>query len=145
MCSIGAIHHPPIEVSVFLHSFKIKEVNKMAVFSENKPLQIYVIEMKTDEKRGKLIVKYAFRYNISQTTKEETFTNEQGQEQTRQIEGWEYEEYITTQEFDMFLKTVLENTLKAMYLQIVPQLEALSSFKPNANDWPKEFDVEEGE
>jgi hypothetical protein len=24
MCSIGAIHHPPIEVSVFLHSFKIK-------------------------------------------------------------------------------------------------------------------------
>jgi len=39
---------------------------------------------------------------------------------------------------------VLENTLKAMYLQVVPQLEALSSFKPNANDWPKEFDVEEG-
>ncbi len=116
----------------------------MAVFSENKPLQIYVIEMKTDEKRGKLIVKYAFRYNISisQTTKEETFTNEQGQEQTRQIVGWEYEEYIATQEFDMFLKPVLENTLKAMYLQIVPQLEALSSFKPNANDWPKEFDVE---
>lgn len=116
----------------------------MAVFSENKPLQIYVIEMKTDEKRGKLIVKYAFRYNIAQTTKEETFTNEQGQEQTRQIEGWEYEEYITTQEIDMFLKPVLENTLKAMYLQVVPQLEALSSFKPNANDWPKEFDVEEG-
>lgn len=25
MCSIGAIHHPPIEVSVFLHSFKIKK------------------------------------------------------------------------------------------------------------------------
>jgi hypothetical protein len=25
MCSIGAIHHPPIEVGVFLHSFKIKE------------------------------------------------------------------------------------------------------------------------
>lgn len=40
----------------------------MAVFSENKPLQIYVIEMKMDEKQGKLIVRYAFRYNISQTT-----------------------------------------------------------------------------
>ena len=107
----------------------------MAVFSQNKPLQIYILEMKADERKGKLEVKYAFRYNISQTTKEE---------QTRQIEGWEYEEYITTQEFDMFLKPVLENTLKAMYLQVVPQLEALSSFKPNANDWPKEFDVEEG-
>ena len=114
----------------------------MAVFSENKPLQIYVIEMKVNEKLGKLIVKYAFRYNIAQTTKEETFTNEQGQEEIKQIEGWEYEEYVTTQEFDMFLKPVLENTLKAMYLQIVPQLEALSSFLPAANDWPKEFNVE---
>ena len=28
MCSIGAIHHPPIEVGVFLHSFKIKLCQK---------------------------------------------------------------------------------------------------------------------
>ncbi len=87
----------------------------MAVFSENKPLQIYVIEMKVNEKLGKLIVKYAFRYNISQTTKEETFTNEQGQEEIKQIEGWEYEEYVTTQEFDMFLKPVLENTMTGLF------------------------------
>ena len=117
----------------------------MAVFSENKPLQIYVIEMKVNEKLGKLIVKYAFRYNISQATKEERFTNEEGIEETREINGWEYEEYITTQEFDLFLKPVIDDILKALYLQIVPQLEILSSFRVVEGDFPKEFDAEESE
>ena len=117
----------------------------MAVFSENKPLQIYVIVMKTDEKRGKLIVKYAFRYNISQATKEEHFTNEEGGEETREINGWEYEEYITTQEFDLFLKPVIDDILKALYLRIVPQLEILSTFRVTESDFPREFDVEESE
>lgn len=117
----------------------------MAVFSQNKPLQIYILEMKADERKGKLEVKYAFRYNISQTTKEERFTNEEGIEETREINGWEYEEYITTQEFDLFLKPVIDDILKALYLQIVPQLEILSSFRVVEGDFPKEFDAEESE
>ena len=43
MCSIGAIHHPPIEVSVFLHSFKIKNSN-IFIKKEGMAFYLYPIE-----------------------------------------------------------------------------------------------------
>ncbi len=43
MCSIGAIHHPPIEVGVFLHSFKI---NWLFTFGDGG--DIIIIDTKVD-------------------------------------------------------------------------------------------------
>ncbi len=106
------------------------------VVSTEKPKQIYIFDIKDDIKRGKTLVKYAFRYHIEPTTVERE--NEQGE--IEEIPAWQYEEYISEQEFDLFLKESIPNILSSLYLEIVPKLEEMQSYADI--EVPKEFDIE---
>lgn len=106
------------------------------VVSTEKPKQIYIFNIKDDIKRGKTLVKYAFRYNIESTTMEHE--NEQGQ--IEEVQAWQYEEYISEQEFDLFLKDAIPNILSSLYTEIVPKLENLQSYA--SVELPREFNVE---
>ncbi len=106
------------------------------VVSTEKPKQVYIFDIKDDIKRGKTLVKYAFRYNIESTTMEHE--NEQGQ--TEEVQAWQYEEYISEQEFDLFLKNIIANILSSLYSEIVPKLEEMQSYVDI--EVPKEFDIE---
>lgn len=109
------------------------------VFSQEKPKEIFILETKDDIKRGKTNVKYSFRYNIKAAQRTETYVDDNGVEQTQTIEGWEYEEYIDEQEFDLFLKQVLEDILKGLYNNIVPILQYSQNY---ANiEIPKKIEV----
>jgi len=106
------------------------------VVSTEKPKQIYIFDIKDDIKRGKTLVKYAFRYNIESTIME--YENEQGQ--IEEIPAWEYEEYISEQEFDLFLKDSITAILSSLYKEIVPKLEEMQNYA--GIEVPKEFDIE---
>jgi len=106
------------------------------VVSTEKPKQIYIFDVKDDIKRGKTLVKYVFRYNIESTTIEHE--NEQGE--IEEIQAWQYEEYISEQEFDLFLKNSIANILSSLYSEIVPKLEEMQSYADI--EVPKEFDIE---
>ncbi len=106
------------------------------IVSTEKPKQIYIFDIRDDIKRGKTLVKYAFRYNIESTTME--YENEQGQ--IEEIPAWQYEEYISEQEFDLFLKETIPNILSSLYTKIVPKLEEMQSYADI--EVPKEFDIE---
>jgi len=106
------------------------------VVSTEKPKQIAILSIKDDIKRGKTLVKYAFRYNIESTTME--YENEQGQ--IEEIPAWQYEEYIAEQEFDMFLKDAIPNILASLYTEIVPKLEEMQGY--SVIELQREFDVE---
>jgi len=106
------------------------------VVSTEKPKQIYIFDIRDDIKKGKTLVKYAFRYNIESTTMEHE--NEQGQ--IEEVQAWQYEEYISEQEFDLFLKEAIPNILAGLYTEIVPKLEAMQSYADI--EVPKEFDIE---
>ena len=106
------------------------------IVSTEKPKQIYIFDIRDDIKRGKTLVKYAFRYNIESTTME--YENEQGQ--IEETQAWQYEEYISEQEFDLFLKDAIPNILASLYTEIVPKLEAMQSYA--SLELPKEFDIE---
>ena len=106
------------------------------VISTEKPKQIAILSIKDDIKRGKTLVKYAFRYNIESTTME--YENEQGQ--IEEVQAWQYEEYISEQEFDLFLKDAIPNILASLYTEIVPKLEAMQSYIEI--ELPREFDIE---
>lgn len=109
------------------------------VVSTEKPKQIYIFDVKDDIKRGKTLVKYAFRYNIESTIMERE--DEQGQ--IEEVQGWKYEEYIAEQEFDLFLKDAIPNILSSLYTEIVPKLETMQSY--TKIELPREFDIEEGD
>jgi len=106
------------------------------VVSTEKPKQIYIFDIKDDIKRGKTLVKYAFRYNIESTTIEHE--NEQGE--IEETQAWQYEEYISEQEFDLFLKDSVPAILSSLYKEIVPKLEEMQSYADI--EVPKEFDIE---
>lgn len=106
------------------------------VVSTEKPKQIYIFDVKDDIKRGKTLVKYAFRYNIESTTMEHE--NEQGE--IEETQAWQYEEYISEQEFDLFLKDSIVDILSSLYTEIVPKLENLQSYA--SVELPREFNVE---
>jgi len=106
------------------------------VISTEKPKQIAILSIKDDIKRGKTLVKYAFRYNIESTTMEHE--NEQGQ--IEEVQAWQYEEYISEQEFDLFLKDSIPAILSSLYKEIVPKLEEMQSYADI--EVPKEFDIE---
>jgi len=106
------------------------------VVSTEKPKQIYIFDVKDDIKRGKTLVKYAFRYNIESTTMEHE--TEQGEKEETQ--AWQYEEYISEQEFDLFLKDSIVDILSSLYTEIVPKLENLQSYA--SVELPREFNVE---
>ena len=106
------------------------------ITSTEKPKQIYIFDIKDDIKRGKTLVKYAFRYNIESTTIEHE--NEQGE--IEEIQAWQYEEYISEQEFDLFLKESIPNILSSLYLEIVPKLEEMQGY--SVIELQREFDVE---
>ena len=107
------------------------------VVSTEKPKQIYIFNIKDDIKRGKTLVKFAFRYAIEETTIEQS-VDEQGQ--IEEVQGWKYEEYIAEQEFDLFLKNSIANILSSLYSEIVPKLEEMQSYADI--EVPKEFDIE---
>ena len=106
------------------------------VVSTEKPKQIYIFDIRDDIKKGKTLVKYAFRYNIESTTME--YENEQGQ--IEEVQAWQYEEYISEQEFDLFLKDSIPAILSSLYKEIVPKLEEMQSYADI--EVPKEFDIE---
>lgn len=106
------------------------------VVSTEKPKQVYIFDIKDDIKRGKTLVKYAFRYNIESTIME----HETEQGQIEEIQAWQYEEYISEQEFDLFLKNSIANILSSLYSEIVPKLEEMQSYADI--EVPKEFDIE---
>ena len=106
------------------------------VVSTEKPKQIYIFNIKDDIKRGKTLVKYAFRYNIESTTME--YENEQGQ--IEEVQAWQYEEYISEQEFDLFLKEAIPSILSSLYVEIVPKLEQMQGYAEI--EIPKAFDIE---
>lgn len=106
------------------------------VVSTEKPKQIYIFDIRDDIKKGKMLVKYAFRYAIEATIMERE--DEQGQ--IEEVQGWKYEEYIAEQEFDLFLKDAIPNILSSLYTEIVPKLEAMQSYA--SLELPKEFDIE---
>jgi saccharopine dehydrogenase-like NADP-dependent oxidoreductase len=109
------------------------------VFSQEKPKEIYIISTNSDIKTGRFKVKYAFRYNIQQVSRTETYVDEAGVEQTQTIEGWEYEEYINEQEYDLFLRPSIVDILKSLYNSIVPVLQYSQNY---ANiEIPKEIEV----
>jgi len=109
------------------------------VFSQERPKEIFVLETKNDLKRGKVNIKYAFRYNIKETTRTETYIDDNGVEQSQTIQGWEYEEYISEQEFDLFLKPSVVEILKAQYQATVPVLQYSQNY---ANiEIPKEIEA----
>ena len=106
------------------------------VVSTEKPKQIYIFDIRDDIKKGKTLVKYAFRYNIESTTMEHE--NEQGE--IEEVQAWQYEEYISEQEFDLFLKDSIPAILSSLYKEIVPKLEEMQSYA--SLELPKEFDIE---
>lgn len=109
------------------------------VFSQEKPSSIFVIATNNDIRTGMFKVKYAFRYNIRQATRTETYMDDNGVEQTQTIEGWEYEEYINEQEFDLFLRPSIVDILKGLYNSIVPILQYSQNY---ANiEIPKEIEA----
>ena len=106
------------------------------VVSTEKPKQIYIFDIRDDIKKGKTLVKYAFRYNIESTTMEHE--NEQGE--IEEIQAWQYEEYISEQEFDLFLKEAIPSILSSLYVEIVPKLEQMQGYAEI--EIPKAFDIE---
>lgn len=106
------------------------------VVSTEKPKQIAILNIKDDIKRGKTLVKFAFRYAIEETTIEQPM-DEEGE--VEQVQGWKYEEYIAEQEFDLFLKNSIVDILSSLYTEIVPKLENLQSY--TSVELPREFDV----
>jgi len=106
------------------------------VVSTEKPKQIYIFDIRDDIKKGKTLVKYAFRYNIESTVMQ----HETEQGQIEEIQAWQYEEYISEQEFDLFLKDAIPNILAGLYTEIVPKLEEMQSYADI--EVPKEFDIE---
>lgn len=106
------------------------------VVSTEKPKQIAILNIRDDIKKGKTLVKYAFRYNIESTIMEHE--NEQGE--IEETQAWQYEEYISEQEFDLFLKDSIVDILSSLYTEIVPKLENLQSYA--SVELPREFNVE---
>lgn len=108
--------------------------------STEKPKQIIILNSKDDIKNGKVKVKFAFRYSIVETTMEETtFNEETGEEVINKIPAWEYKEYISEQEFDLFLKPSIPDILKSLYTEISPKLESLGNYADV--ELPREFDI----
>ncbi len=106
------------------------------VVSTEKPKQIYIFDIKDDIKRGKTLIKYAFRYNIESTVMEHE--NEQGE--IEEVQAWQYEEYISEQEFDLFLKDSIPAILSSLYVEIVSKLEEMQNYA--GIEIPNEFDIE---
>ena len=107
------------------------------VISIEKPKQIAILNIRDDIKRGKTLVKFAFRYAIEETTIEQS-VDEQGQ--IEEVQAWQYEEYISEQEFDLFLKDSIVDILSSLYTEIVPKLENLQNYA--SVELPREFNVE---
>ena len=105
------------------------------IVSTEKPKQIAILVINDNIKLGKTYVKFAFRYAIEVTTIEHE--NEQGQ--IEEIPAWQYEEYISEQEFDLFLKDSIVDILSSLYTEIVPKLENLQSYA--SVELPREFNV----
>ena len=106
------------------------------VVSTEKPKQIYIFDIRDDIKKGKTLVKYAFRYNIESTVMQ----HETEQGQIEEIQAWQYEEYISEQEFDLFLKEAIPSILSSLYVEIVPKLEEMQGY--SVIELQREFDVE---
>jgi hypothetical protein len=106
------------------------------VISTEKPKQIAILNIRDDIKKGKTLVKFAFRYAIELVTMD--CKNDEGE--MVQDFVWQYEEYIAEQEFDLFLKDAIPNILASLYKEIVPKLEAMQSYIEI--ELPREFDIE---
>jgi hypothetical protein len=104
--------------------------------STEKPNQIIILSIKDDIKNGKVKVRFAFRYSIIETTIDQPSLNE---EIINQVQAWEYKEYQSEQEFDLFLKPSIPDILKSLYTEISPKLESLGNYADV--ELPREFDI----
>lgn len=93
------------------------------ITSTEKPKEIKIININTDRKKGNMTVKYAFRYLIEEVTRtEERPIEDSDTTETVNITEYQYEEYISEQSFDLFMKAALPQILEANYKEIVPVL-----------------------
>ena len=65
--------------------------------------------------------------------------HETEQGQIEEIQAWQYEEYISEQEFDLFLKDSIVDILSSLYTEIVPKLESMQNYA--SIELPREFNV----
>lgn len=110
------------------------------VFSQELPSDIYILSTSDNLKTGKTKIRYVFRYNITPKTHTETYLNsETQQEETIEINGYEYEEYMQEKELDLIFKSSIPNILKSEYQNVAPVLENLSSY--SNIEIPKEINL----
>jgi hypothetical protein len=79
--------------------------------------------MQDDIRNGKCTVRYAFRFAIQEATQTEITYDEQGNPVEQTIQGWQYEEVVSTMTIELFMKPALPQILEAAYNSTVPPLE----------------------
>ncbi len=110
------------------------------VQSTTKPSEIQIISTTDDIKKNKVLVKYAFNYNITEKQIEETFVDEIENTTTQLVTVYEYYQYISEAEFDLMLKPFIPELLKQMYKQLEPVIQERLNL---ANvETPKEISIE---
>jgi hypothetical protein len=93
------------------------------VFSTQKPARIVILSTQDDIRNGKCTVRYAFRFAIQEATQTVQDVDEQGNVIERTIQGWQYEEVVSTMSIELFMKPALPQILEAAYNSTVPTLE----------------------
>ncbi len=113
----------------------------MAVIATGeKPVEIVILNVQDDIKRAKTKVRYAFRFNIQETTTTiESINEETGEATTEQVPAWRYEEIISETEFDLVFKSVIPELLKTLYEKSKPILE--QNIQLASVELPKEISV----
>jgi hypothetical protein len=110
------------------------------ITSSEKPKEIKIIKINNDRKKGNMTVKYAFRYLIKEVTRTEERPVEEDTTETVNITEFQYEEYISEQNFDIFMKSALPQILEANYKEIVPILIQQKEYLDI--EIPTEFDTQ---
>jgi hypothetical protein len=93
------------------------------VFSTQKPAKIVILSTQDDIRNSKCTVRYAFRFAIQEATQTEVTYDEQGNPVEQTIQGWQYEEVVSTMTIELFMKPALPQILEAAYNSTVPTLE----------------------
>ncbi|OOC42194.1 hypothetical protein [Thermosipho sp. 1074] len=110
--------------------------------SSEKPAEIVILSVQDDIKKAKCKVRYAFRYNIQETTTTvESINEETGELTTQEVTAWQYEEIISETEFDLVFKSVIPDLLKTLYEKSKPILE--QNIQLASVELPKEISVGE--
>lgn len=92
------------------------------VFGTEKPARIVILSTQDDIRNGKCTVRYAFRFAIQEATQTVQDVDEQGNVIERTIQGWQYEEVVSTMTIELFMKPALPQILEAAYNSTVPTL-----------------------